>query len=355
MKYAIVHDYLTQRGGAERVVLALAHVLPDAPIYTSIYSPDDTYPEFKELDVRTSDLQGRIRPEHFRRAVLRLPGAFERLRLSEFQRVLVSSSAFAHHIRHPNSAVYCYTPPHFLYDTRAYLGNATLSTIAQLPLALLRHRDRLAAKRHRTYSTISRQSALRIESAYHLAAPVIYPPLMTSHLPRVLQASPPAPRALVVSRLLPYKRIDVAIKACEIAGVGLTVVGEGPELHSLRHLATGDVNFTGRVNDDDLAQLFASHAVVLAPGIEDFGYGPVEANYAGRPVIAIRAGGALETVEDGVNGVLVSDWSPQSWAMAISEALNKPWSSVHLRETTERFSQTQFEANIAQWLNSSLE
>ena len=351
MKTAIVHDYLSQRGGAERLVLGLCALFPDAPLYTSIYAPERTYPEFKDIDVRTSALQDRVSPDQFRRSVLRLPGAFSRLDLSQFDQVVISTSGFAHHVRHERTAVYCHTPPHFLYDTRTYLGSRARAAAVRAPFAWLRHVDRVAAARHRSYAANSAQTSRRIKEVYGRESRVIYPPLATAHLPDRLSPPPRVPRALVIARLLPYKRVDVAIAACRRVGIGLTIVGEGPEEARLRRLADGDVAFLGRQTDDELRGLFEGHGVVLAPGLEDFGYGPVEANYAGRPVVALRAGGALETVDDGVNGVLVESWDEATWSDALSAVLARDWSPAELRATTNRFGPDIFRASVTNWLD----
>jgi glycosyltransferase involved in cell wall biosynthesis len=353
LRTAIVHDYLSQRGGAERVVLAMADVFPGAPVFTSFYAPGQTYPEFEALDVRTSRLQGSVDPDHFRRAVLRLPGAFSGLDLSAFDQVIVSSSAFAHRVRHHHSVVYCYTPPHFLYDTRAYLGSRTRAWIANPLLSPMRRRDRAAAAAHRAYAAISRHTAVRIRTVYGRSAPVIHPPLATGHLPVETEPLPSEPRALIVARLLPYKRIDVAIEACARAGVLLTVVGEGPEETRLRRLAPRGVTFLGQVDDGELAGLFRDHSVVLAPGLEDFGYGPVEANFAGRPVVALAAGGALETIDDGANGILVHGWDPAAWAEAVSRALSRTWDPDGLRTSTRRFHADVFRQRLCDWVAST--
>ncbi|HLG66648.1 MAG TPA: glycosyltransferase [Acidimicrobiales bacterium] len=350
MRTAIVHDYLSQRGGAERVVLALSRLFPDAPVYTSFYVPEMTYPEFERLDVRTSSLQGSVRPDRFRRAVLRFPAAFEGLDLSGFDQVVVSSSAFAHHVRHPRKLVYCYTPPRFLYDAAAYLGGPLRGAVARPLLAPLRRRDRRAAATAVRYAAISEQTARRVREVYGREAPVIYPPLWTAHLPAEPLPPPACPRALVIARLLPYKRVDVAVRACARAGIGLTVVGEGPEWARLAKLAGEGATFLGRVDDACMHELFASHSVVLAPGIEDFGYGPLEANFAGRPVVAVAAGGALETVQRGVNGELVEGWDVDRWAAAIREVLTRTWSPGALRRTTTRFQAEVFERQLLEWV-----
>jgi len=348
---AIVHDYLSQFGGAERVVLRMASLFPDAPIFTAFYSPEDTYDGFRTATVQTSPLQGRVRPDRFRRSVLRYPAAFRHFDLSRVEKVIVSSSAFAHYIRHPRSLVYCYTPPRYLHDTAAYIHEPHLASAARLAMAPLRHRDRVAAKHHLAYLACSRATAERVRSAYGMSVPVVYPPLETAHLPAVAEPMPERTAALMVARLIPYKRVDLAISACGLAGVPLTVVGEGPDLPRLQALAAGAaVTFTGRVGDGQLADLMSSHSMMLAPGREDFGYAPVEANYAGRPALALAAGGGLETLIDGVTGRLVCGESPDVWAQAIDEVAGRSWSPPELRRHSQRFSGETFDAAITSHL-----
>jgi glycosyltransferase involved in cell wall biosynthesis len=351
MDLAIVHDYLTQRGGAERVVLRLAALFPGAPIYTSLYAPDLTYEEFRNLEVITSYLQGRVDPRHFRRAAMRYPRAFRRFDLRQADRLLVSSSAFAHHVRHPRALVYCYTPPRFLYDVHAYT-RSRWARVGSALLSPLRSRDRRAANAHAAYLAISRATARKIRAAYGRNVPVVYPPLNTGHLPEVLTPLPGRARALIVSRLLPYKGVDVAVRACALVGIPLTVVGDGPDEARLRSLASGGVDFVGRLSDRDLSKVFASHSVILSPGVEDFGYAPIEANYAGRPVVALAAGGALETVQEGVTGRLVADTDITTWAGAIRDVLDRSWVPSHLRESTRPFSADVFEAAVLKQLAS---
>jgi glycosyltransferase involved in cell wall biosynthesis len=343
---AIVHDFLSQFGGAERVVLRLAALFPGAPIFTAFYAPDETYEEFRDLPVYTSELQGHIRPEGFRRSVLRYPAAFRHFDLERAERIVVSSSTFAHHVRHPRSLVYCYTPPRFLTEPQAYIGNPGLASAFKVASLPLRRRDRSAARRHRRYLACSEVVAERIHHRYGLDAPVVYPPLSTGHLPVRITGAPSRPRALVVARLVSYKRVDVAIAACARACVPLTVVGEGPDEPRLRALAGADVSFRGRVADSELASLFASHSVVLAPGREDFGYAPIEANWSGRPAVALAEGGARETVVDGLTGRLVDGWSVDAWSAAVTDAVNRRWSSTALRRYAERFSGEAFDGAI---------
>lgn len=347
-RVALVHDFLSQQGGAERVVLHLAAMFPDAPIYTSFFDAAGTFPEFQALDVRTSHLQGHVDPSSFRRDVLRFPSAFRRLDLSEFDLVVASSSAFAHHVEHPNLHVYCHTPPRFLYQVRAYLdrrfGMGAFAPAFDVASRPLRRADRAAAERAASYIANSRVTAARLRQVYGIDAPVVYPPVWTAHLPEVPPARPATRSALVVSRLLPYKRVDVALRACARVGIPVTVAGDGPERARLEALGGPGATFVGSVTDAQLASLVADHAVVVVPSIEDFGLVPLEANYCGRPVVAPAAGGALETVRSWETGVLVDMTADDdgSWADAIDAVLRQEWDVFELRRAAEAFSHGRF-------------
>lgn len=352
MNVAIVHDFLSQRGGAERVVLELARIFPNAPIFTSFYAPEGTYPEFATSDIRTSSLQGRVKPDRFRSAVLRYPGAFRSFDLSEFDAVLVSTSAFAHHVVHERAYVYWHTPPRFLYDPGAYGLPRWQKRLTSPAIRFLRARDRQATQRHHSDAANSADTALRLQRVYGREARVIHPPLWIGHLPTTTEPPPTVPRALIVSRLLPYKQIDVAMRACARAGIPLTIVGEGPEEGRLRSQGGGRVQFLGRLEDSQLADVFADHSVVLVPGRQDFGFGTLEANYAGRPVLALASGGSLETVIDGATGRLVQGTDEGNWASVLLDMHEQTWSPEELRRTTERFQAHAFQAAVRQWLSS---
>jgi glycosyltransferase involved in cell wall biosynthesis len=346
-RVAIVHDFLSQHGGAERVVLQFAKMFPEAPILTAFYDPDGTFAEFREHDVRPSPLQSKVSAASFRAQVLRYPGAFRSFDVTEYDAVLVSSSAFAHHIRHPRAIVYCHTPPRFLYAPHTYAHGRARRVAGALGPALtpLRRRDRSAAKSAAVYLANSELTARRIRRVYGIDCDVVPPPVATDHLPPVLTPLPLQRRAIVVSRLLPYKRVDVAIRACRAAGVPLTVVGDGPDRERLESIG-GATTFVGRVDDADLGPLLASHNVVLVPGAEDFGLMPLEANYTGRPVIAFAAGGPRETINPGVNGYLVDNHDELLWAAAITHALEQDWDPQALRACTDRYSAGRFSTAI---------
>ena len=358
VRVAIAHDFLCQRGGAERVVLHLASILNDAFIATSVYSPEATYPEFASMDVRAGRLASKKEARRFRSRVLSYPHMFSSLDLSEADFVVVSSSAFAHHVRHERSVVYWHTPPRFLYDPAAYLpfrassAVTTLSTgIAKAVLYPLRRSDRRSAAHHLSHAANSKRTAGKLRAAYGVDPVVLHPPLDLERLSRPLSPLPSLPRALVVSRLLPYKGVDVAIAACRQLGLPLTVVGSGPEEDRLRMLGGSLTTFKGMLSDEELVDVFLSHSVVLCPGVEDFGYVPLEAGYCGRPVVGLLGSGAAESVIAGQTGELVDGWEPGLWSAAIDEVLGRSWDPERLRSAAERFGPAGFNAGFAEWIS----
>jgi glycosyltransferase involved in cell wall biosynthesis len=300
-KVAIVHDYLNQFGGAERVVLELSRIWRQAPIYTSLYRPESTFPEFLECDVRTSPLDRLPVDRGFRNLFPLYPGAFRSLGALSEDVVLSSSSGWAHWVKTaPESfhAVYCYTPARWLYGG-SYLGASVRQRALRPFVALLRAMDRSAARRADLYIAISECVRQRIRHVYSRDAPIVYPPVDVERF----RPAPRGERLLVVSRLLPYKRVDVIVAAASKAGIGLDVVGTGPALDDLRCLAGPSVTFHGRLDDEAVTEMMEGCRAFCLPGEEDFGITPVEAHAAGKPVIAFAGGGALETVEDGFSGV----------------------------------------------------
>lgn len=352
-KIAIVHDYLTQTGGAERVALSLAETFPEAPIFTSVYDPESTFEEFKGRDIRTSFLQKHSEGRDFRKMALLFGRAFANFDLSEFDKVIVSTSGFAHHIKHPNAFIYCHTPPHFIYDLPNYMSDPWKRRAVNAAVPLLRIPDQRAARRHSNYVANSNQTVSKIKEVYGKDVNVIYPPFNTSHLPLATSPLPTKARALVVGRLMPYKGFDVAIKACERADVPLTIVGAGPDEQRLRSLRGATTTFAGRLPDDEVAALFPKHSVVLMPGVEDFGFAPLDANYAGRPAIGINEGGAKETIRSGENGLLVDGDNIAAWADAIKLATTMTWDPKALREGTEPFQLAAFQQQVRAWVGES--
>lgn len=299
---AIVHDYLNQFGGAERVVLALHRMWPQARVYTSLYRPDSTFPEFRGVEVRSSPLDRLPVNRRFRWLLPLYPAAFRALSVQE-PLVIVSSSGWAHRVRTPSSSrvvVYCHTPARWLYQSDAYVPGRAARTALTPALGVLRRSDRRAAARADAYVANSLTVRDRIRAAYGREAEVVPPPVDVDRF----TPSPRGERLLVVSRLLDYKRIDLVVDAATRASIGLDVVGEGPSMAQLHARAGPDVIFHGRLSDGAVKSLLESCRAVCVPGTEDFGIVAVEAQAAGKPVVAYAAGGALEIVEEGRNGAL---------------------------------------------------
>jgi len=294
-RVAIVHDYLTQRGGAERVVLAMARAFPGAVIHTSLYEPSQTFPEFADLEVRTTPLNRvtALRRDH-RRALPLLAPTFARYRV-DADVVLCSSSGWAHGVRSAGrKVVYCYTPARWLYQADRYLAHSNgfaKAALLALHAPLLRW-DRRAADSADDYLTSSHAVRERIAEIYGREADVIPPPYA---------ADPEGPREpvdgvepgfwLLVARLLPYKNVDVALQAfSRLPERRLVIVGRGPDAERLRRLAGPEVTFLEAVSDAQLRWLYAACTGLVAISHEDYGLTPLEAAAFGKPTVALRWG-----------------------------------------------------------------
>jgi glycosyltransferase involved in cell wall biosynthesis len=341
---AIVHDYLNQRGGAERVVLEMASIWPQAPIYTSLYRPESTFPEFGAHDVRTSPLQHLPVDSGFRNLFPLYPAAFRSFGALMEDVVISSSSGWAHSVRTaPDSfhAVYCYTPARWLYGAD-HLGASRRKQALQPVIGVVRRWDRTAARRADLYIAISNGVRDRIKQQYGLDAPVVYPPVNVDRFtPRER-----GERLLVVSRLLPYKRVDLIVDAATTAGIGLDVVGTGPALADLQRRAGPTVAFHGRLPDADVTDLMEGCRAFCLPGHEDFGITPVEANAAGKPVVAFAAGGALETLEDGVSGALFSRQETGDVLNAVARCDRIETSTADIARMARKFSAQTFRERL---------
>ena len=309
MKLALVHEWLTNLAGSERVILAMHDLWPTAPVYTSLYRPDALPAEYgpDRWDVRTSFLQrwpGATR--RWRLLLPLMPAAFEGFDLSEYDVVLSSSHACAKGVltRADTCHIcYCYTPIRYLWEMpHQYLAEAggLRRRLLRGTLARLRQWDYCAAQRVDRFVAISETVRRRVAKHYRRDAVVIHPPVDTTRF------APSAERGddyLVVSRMVGYKRVDLAVAACTQTGRRLNVVGVGPEMDHLRRVAGPTVSFLGELSDAAVSALYGRARGLLFCGEEDFGLTPVEAQAAGCPVLAYGRGGALETVVDGETGV----------------------------------------------------
>ncbi len=354
MTTAIVHDFLTQRGGAERVVLHMASQVQDPVIVTSTYAPNSTYPEFRKLPVWADRIVSDSDAENFRRRAFSYGRSFREKDLSFADEVIISTSTAADHVRSEDALVYWYTPPRFLYDPSAYFSNRAVAKGFELATTTFRHQDRKAAVAHRKHLAVSARTARRLYDAYGIEADVLYPPFDASRFAGSIEAYSGPPSALVVSRLLPYKRVDLAIEACARAGIPLTVIGTGPDEARLRSIAPDIVTFAGNVGDEELIDAYDKHAMVLVPGLEDFGYIPLEAASRGRPVVAAREAGPAETVEHGATGILVNGSDPETWADAIRDVNHTEWSAGVMRRSVVRFDAHNFDDGLLRGLRDDI-
>jgi len=350
---AIVHDYLNQPGGAERVVLAMAAIWPDAPIYTSLYRADSTFPGFGAANVHISGLHWLPVDRGFRNLFPLYPAAFRSFGPLEHDVVISSSSGWAHSVRTGPStfhAVYCYTPARWLYGGE-YLGADRRKAALRPFIGRMRTWDRHAAGRAHLYIAISQEVRRRIADRYGVDAPVVYPPVDVDRF----RPRPRGERLLVVSRLLPYKRVDAIVEVATRAGLGLDVVGTGPALEDLRRRAGPTVEFHGRLSDEAVTEMMESCRALCVLAKEDFGITPVEANAAGKPVVALGAGGALETLIDGVTGSFFKTYDPGEILAAIRrcDAIVTPPNA--LAAAARRFSPRAFETSLVAALRAGLE
>jgi glycosyltransferase involved in cell wall biosynthesis len=349
---AIVHDYLNQRGGAERVVLEMAQMWPQAPVYTSLYRPESTFAAFAGHDIRTSPLNRLPVDSAFRRLFPLYPAAMRSLGTIDADVVLASSSGWAHGVRTSERAfhaVYCHTPARWLWG-REYRGSMHTRPILRPLMGTVRHWDCRAARRADLYIANSFEVRGRIRAIYRREAPVVYPPVNVQRfVPRER-----GERLLVVSRLMPYKRIDLAVDAATKLGIGLDVVGSGPALEDLRLRAGPRVKFHGQLDDASVVQLFETCSAFCFPGREDFGIAPVEAQAAGKPVIAFGEGGALETVDDGVSGVLFARQGVDDMIDAIRRCDGLQTRPEHLAALANRFSPGAFRRRLTETLAATM-
>lgn len=317
---------------------------PGAPLYTALYEPEATFPEFADHDVRPlwTNRIGALRRDH-RRGLLLYPLAFSGLRV-DAEMVLCSSSGFAHGVRTTGrKVVYCYTPPRWLYDQAGtYLAAwpSPVAAVVRVTGPALRRWDRRAAATADAYVTSSTIVRERIRDAYGIDAEVIPPP--GSSMGGGAQKPKPG-FMLCVSRLLTYKNVDAVVEAFErLADVRLVVVGQGPELKRLKAMAGPNVSLLGGVSDLDLHWLYVNCAGVVSSSYEDFGLTAIEAATYGKPSAVLQYGGFLDTVVAGETGVFFDEPVPSDIASAVQELVGREWDSEPIRRQAERFTESSF-------------
>ncbi|HEX4065528.1 MAG TPA: glycosyltransferase [Acidobacteriaceae bacterium] len=352
MKIALVHDYFTQIGGAEQVAMQLFRLLPDPDLFAAVALPNRMPEGLKDAPVKTSWMQKLPGMErNYRHYFLLYPLGVESLDLSEYDLVISSSSGYGKGVRARRDAVhvcYCHNPMRWAwsfaqYSEREQMGSAKRAMLSVLSAAL-RKWDLGASREPDHFIANSKTVADRILQAYGRHAEVIHPPIDVDRFRP--SKSGTDDYYLVLSRLISYKRIDLAIEACNRLGRELLIIGDGPDRERLVSMAGPTIQFAGRLPDHRVEFHAARCRAVLFPGEEDFGMVPLEVAAAGRPAVAYYGGGARETVEEGTTGVFFREPTAESLMTAIERLESQEWSSRVLRKHAEKFSVPAFQAQF---------
>lgn len=353
----LAHDYATQRGGAERVVLKIADAFPGSLMYTTLYEPKLTFPEFAGLDVRPGGLNRvAFLRRHHRLALPLLASAVDAQRVTG-ELLIASSTGWAHGYQGANyTVVYCHAPARWLYQKDRYLGSHGESSMrGRLRLAAaraaletlsppLRNWDASAARRADVYLANSTVTQRAISEAYGIDAEVLPPPpaLLPDGEERTIPTIAPG-YFLCVARLLPYKNVDVIVNAVnDLPDTRLIVVGVGPDLERLTRLAGARVTLLGNVDDAELRWLYRHCTALIAASYEDYGLSPLEAGSFGRPSLVLRDGGFLDTVVEGTTGVFFDSPSSPAISDGIGRVLSHPWNASVIAEHVGSFAAERF-------------
>jgi glycosyltransferase involved in cell wall biosynthesis len=356
MKITLVHDYLNQFGGAEKVVEAFCQLFPSSPLFTSIYDPTKMSGIINQQNITCSFMQKLpFWKRHFKKYLPLFPLAIEQFDLSEFAVVLSSSSAWAKGvITGPETChiCYCHTPMRFVWRFHDYIKSEKMSWIYSIFLPMVLNRLRLwdytNSQQVDYFIANSNVVKKRIQKFYGRDSVVIYPPVSTS---RFSVGDAIEDYFLVVSRLNAYKRVELPIQAANDIGFRLKIAGEGPVRGQLEKIAKKNVEFLGRVSDADLTYLYSKARALIFPGEEDFGIVPVEAQASGRPVIAFKAGGALETIIDGKTGIFFNEPTVNSLVAAILQFDQMKFDPLAIRENAKQFDVEIFKKKIMNFIN----
>lgn len=369
LRVALIHDWLTGMRGGEKALEVFCEIFPAADLFTLVYLPGTTSPIIERRAVKRSAIQWLPMAGKLYRQYLPLfPIAVEQFDLDGYDLVISTSHCAAKSVVVTGRArhlCYCLTPMRYAWDQfDAYFGVDRVGKLGNMALrpvlAALARWDRATEGRVHRYLAISQYVARRIALYYNRQSTLVYPPVDTefytaaTDVPVAQPAPLQPPKFLVVSALVPYKRVDLAMMAARQAGVGLTVVGNGPERSNLERLAGDGIELVGWREDEEIRDLYRSSIATILPGEEDFGIVPVEAQACGRPVVALGRGGALDTVIDGETGVLFDETTVDSLAAALTRAASIPWNPARIRRHAERFSRARFVTEIQHIVDDTL-
>lgn len=353
MKVALVYDRVNTWGGAERVLLALHKIFPEALLFTSVYSKEKA-PWAKDLVVKTSFLQNiPFAKNNHQLFALLMPLAFESFNFDEFDLVFsITSEAGKGIITKPHTKhiCICLTPTRYLWvDSANYFKNKFFKFLTFPFISYLKFWDKIAANRPDIYVAISKEVKQRIKTYYNRDSVLIYPPLtIEKNEGEQIKNDRLGNYFLVVSRLSKfarYKRVDLAIKACDKLGLNLIVVGSG-DIGYFKEISGSTIKFTGQITDKELIGYYKNCKALIFPGVDDFGLAMVEAQFFGKPVIAFDKGGALEIVKNGKTGVFFKDQNIASLSLVLKDFNEKDYNSEDCKKNAAKFSFDSFEAGI---------
>ena len=346
MRTALIHDWLTGMRGGERVLEALCGLYPDADIFTLYHRRGSVSKVIERHRIRTSFVQRLpLASTHYRQYLPLFPMAIEQFDLDDYELVISSSHCAAKAVIPPGRArhlCYCHSPMRYAWDQfDAYFGPERMGRFASRwvyrpVLARLARWDAATSTRVHRFAANSAHVAGRIRRYYNRVAAVVHPPVDTVFFHH--DASSPGSHFLIVSALVPYKRIELAIAACDRLGAALRIVGDGPDRRRLESQAGPNVTFVGPLDAAGVRNEYRRAHAILLPGEEDFGIVPVEAHACGRPVVALGRGGALETVIDGENGVLFAEATADALAAALERTARMRFDAATIARSAERFS-----------------
>lgn len=359
MKVALVHEFLTQLGGAERVLEAFHEIFPEAPVYTLVYDKRGTKNAFLDWKIKTSFLQNLpVRKKRYKWLLPLMSAAIESFDFSGFDLVLSDSSAFAKGIKTSpltTHICYCHTPTRYLWESMdEYVANLPYVSIVKRAVKIYLKRvlkpwDHLAAWRPNFFIANSQNVAFRINKYYGRESEVIYPPVDSNFFQ-------PAPSAgdyfLTASRLEPYKKIDLVIESFNRLGLKLLVAGEGTETKSLKRKAKNNIKFLGRITDERLRDLYGAAQAFIFPAEEDAGIATLEALSCGTPVIGYEKGGTAEFVKDGVNGLLLKKQEVEAIVQAVKRLDSIPFDRRQIRDGVLKFDKEIFKRKVTEFIKS---
>ncbi len=358
MKIAIVHDWLTNMGGAEQVVINFKEIYKEAPIYTTFYNPSKLDDKLKNIEVKTSHLQKKKMVENHKKYFPLMPMAFEKFDLNEYDVVLSSSSSCAKGVLTKPGSIhicYCHTPMRYAWEKRDEYteGMGKLKKkLVEILCHYMRIWDVASSNRVDYFIANSTEVQKRIKKHYKRDSVVINPPVRCNMF-NISETD--GDYYLVLSRLVGYKRFDLAVQACSELGKKLVVIGEGPEKEKLEKLANENVTFLGRQPDEVVKKYMSECKALLFPGEEDFGIVPVEAQSSGRPVIAYGKGGVLDSVIDGKTGVFFKEQTVESLKEAINKFETMKFDKEEIRKHALEFDEGVFQEKIRKFVEEKIE